>query len=115
MEQDCPSIWASFLDPQPNVPPPDLPFPPNDFWFNVNQEDDEGKFTGTHLKTLGRLIGTCILDPNHAIEFYRYEGQQVFRYYGTIERDPLTGILIARGVRSRFRSQGHEFNRDGDD
>lgn|SRR5215213_8761350 len=114
MAHDCHSIWGSWLNP-PNVPPRDLPQPPNDLWFHVNREDDDGKFTGIHLKTFGPLMGTCILDPNHAIEFFRYEPPYTYRYYGEITRDDDLGVLVARGNRTRLRGEGHEFERIDDE
>jgi len=84
-------------------------------WFHVNREDDDGKFTGIHLKTFGPLMGTCILDPNHAIEFFRYEPPYTYRYYGEITRDDDLGVLVARGNRTRLRGEGHEFERIDDE
>lgn len=113
-EYDCHGIWFSWIKVPKNTPILDLKFPPTDQAFEIYEEDAEGKFTGIHLVTKGRLAGQCVLDPHH-ITFNRFEGTTVYTYDGEITTDAATGVLVARGTRRTLFLVDREFRLQDDD
>ncbi len=111
---DCHGIWASWIGIPANTDIDDLPQPPTDYWFNVEQEDNTGRFVGTHLKTFARLAGHCIMQP-HRIIFTRVEPDAIYRYEGDITVIATSLLLVARGTRTLLEGKGNDLRMTGDD
>jgi hypothetical protein len=112
MAHDCNGIWFSWLKQPVGTPVGDLPIP-NDGGFQLDKEDNAGRFNGIHLITRAPVSGQCVMNP-HQITFHRTEGITVYTYHGHITEE-LPVVLVARGKRRPLFFDALEFKVQSDD
>jgi len=108
MTFDCNGVWKSFLRPDPHNPPTTDPNP-NDGLIDIDPEDENGNFGGTHRKSGQRLFdGKC---TRNTITFKRRDGRTTYTYSGTISFEVIDGrrtAVVRRGVCRSTTTDRHE-------